>query len=271
MGDNLLFDIDSQSLLLINTLNTMYNDNIRQIENLHRTNDEIRSTLTALLFNSSRNANINRSGNVNRRPNYNRNTDVNRNADVNRRAYVNRRTNVNNMYETPETLRTTGLQTENDTLLRIFESFLTPVTIYPTPTQVELATRRVRFCEIIEPINNSCPISLDVFNENDTVTVIRYCGHIFNTSQINAWFRANCRCPICRYDIRNYHSASYNNTTLPATSTNLSHADVSANLIDPVTDAFLNEFINSNLSIPTSVYGDDASSNFLIYTYTNNT
>jgi len=260
MGDNLLFDMDSQSLLLIHALNTMYSDNVRQIENLNRTNDEIRRTLTTLLLNSSRNRTANA-----RRPTYTRS------SDVNRRTYVNRRTSLNNMFEEPET---PGLPSENDRLLRIFESFLTPVVIFPTPTQIELATRRVRFSDIIEPINNSCPISLDVFNENDTVTVIRYCGHIFNTSQINDWFRANCRCPICRYDIRNYHSASYNNTTLPTTSTNLPEPitpDVSANFMGNVTDAFFNEFINSNLSIPTSVYGDDASSNFFIYTYINNT
>lgn len=260
MSDNFLFDIDSQSLLLINILNTMYSDNVRQIENLTRTNDEIRNTLTTVLLNSSRNRTANA-----RRPAYTRS------SDINRRTYVNRRT-----YEEPEPIDPIRA---NDRLLRIFESFLTPVVIFPTPTQVELATRIVRFSEIIEPINNSCPISLDVFNENDIVTVIRYCGHIFNTIQINAWFSANCRCPICRYDIRNYHSASHNNAntnnnTLPVTVTNLPEpirADVSANFMGNVTDAFLNEFINSNVSIPTSVYGDDASSNFFIYTYTNNT
>jgi hypothetical protein len=232
--------MDGQSLLLINALNTMYADNVRQIENLTRTNDEIRNTLTTVLLNSSRNRTASA-----RRPNYNRS------SDVNRRTYVNRRTN-----EEPET---------NDRLLRIFESFLTPVTIFPTPTQVELATRIVRFSEIIDPINNSCPISLDVFNENDVVTVIRYCGHIFNTIQINVWFSANCRCPICRYDIRNYHSVSHRNTN--TTQINLPETDVSANF----TDSFLNEFINSNVSIPTSAYGDDASSNYFIYTYINNT
>ena len=253
MSDNLLFDMDSQSLLIMTTLNTMYNDNTRQIENLRRANDEIRSTLTALLCNSSRNRSIN----TNRRPTYNRN------ADVNRRTYVNRRTAPNSIYEEPDTNDTARA---NDRLLRIFESFLTPVTIYPTPTQVELATRIVRFGEIVEPINNSCPISLDVFNENDVVTVIRYCGHIFNTIQINAWFTTNCRCPICRYDIRNYHSSSYNNNNtsqinLPEPNT----PDVSGNFMGNVTDSFLNEFINSNVSIPTSVYGD-ASSNLFVYT-----
>ena len=248
MSDNLLFDMDGQSLLLINTLNTMYADNVRQIENLTRTNDEIRNTLTTVLLNSGRN----RSVNTNRRPTYTRS------ADVNRRTYVNRRTN-----EEPEPIDPIRA---NDRLLRIFESFLTPVVIFPTPTQVELATRIVRFGEITDPLNNSCPISLDVFNENDVVTVIRYCGHIFNTIQINAWFSSNCRCPICRYDIRNYPSSTYNTATV----TNLPEPitrDVSAN----VTDNFFNEFINSNVNIPTSAYGNDASSNFFVYTYINNT
>ena len=37
------------------------------------------------------------------------------------------------------------------------------------------------------------------------VSVIRYCGHIFNTDQLNTWFRSNCICPVCRYDIRRYN------------------------------------------------------------------
>jgi hypothetical protein len=256
--------MDRQILLLINAMNTMYADNLRQIENLTRTNDEIRNTLTTVLLTSSRNRTMNMNA---------RRTAYNRSADVNRRTYVNRSTNANGMYEDHEINDT---MSTNDRLIRIFESFLTPVTVFPTPTQVELATRTIRFGEIVDPINNSCPISLDVFNENDIVTVIRRCGHIFNTIQINAWFSANCRCPICRYDIRTYYSTSYNdnNNALPNASPNLPEpitTDVSVNLIDSVTDSYLNEFINSNVSIPTSVYGDDASGNFFIYTYINNT
>ena len=40
------------------------------------------------------------------------------------------------------------------------------------------------------------------------VSVIRVCGHIFKTEDLNTWFRSNCKCPICRYDIRNYNSSS---------------------------------------------------------------
>ena len=48
MGDNLLFDMDSQSLLLINTLNTMYNDNYRQIEQLQEGNTRIMGSIINL-------------------------------------------------------------------------------------------------------------------------------------------------------------------------------------------------------------------------------
>jgi hypothetical protein len=85
-------------------------------------------------------------------------------------------------------------------------NFLDPIVIYPTQTQIELATRNVRYCDIVTPLNLSCPISLETFNDNDMVTVIRFCGHIFSTASLNTWFTTNCRCPVCRYDIRNYNS-----------------------------------------------------------------
>ena len=43
---------------------------------------------------------------------------------------------------------------------------------------------------------------LEDFNDNDMVSVIRPCGHIFTTAALTTWFRSNCRCPVCRYDIR---------------------------------------------------------------------
>ena len=80
--------------------------------------------------------------------------------------------------------------------------------MYPTQIQIETATRNVRYCDILNPVNRSCPISLETFNDTDIVSVIRFCGHIFKQDQLNTWFRTNCRCPVCRYDIRNYNSPS---------------------------------------------------------------
>ena len=98
-------------------------------------------------------------------------------------------------------------------MLRLFASFLDPIEIHPTPAQIEDATRIVRFGDITNPLNDSCPISLNRFNENDNVSVIRHCNHIFNTTELNSWFLGNCKCPVCRYDIR----------TTPVTTTDLSN------------------------------------------------
>jgi hypothetical protein len=38
------------------------------------------------------------------------------------------------------------------------------------------------------------------------VTIIRHCRHIFTSDHLNTWFRSNCRCPVCRYDIRSDNS-----------------------------------------------------------------
>jgi hypothetical protein len=49
---------------------------------------------------------------------------------------------------------------------------------------------------------------LEPFNDNDIVSVIRFCSHIFKREELTTWFRTNCRCPVCRYDIRSYNSNS---------------------------------------------------------------
>jgi hypothetical protein len=84
-------------------------------------------------------------------------------------------------------------------------NFFDAVPVYPTRTQIESATRQARYGDITRPNNLSCPISLEPFNEDDQVTIIRHCSHIFNTAELNRWFQANCKCPVCRYDIRNYN------------------------------------------------------------------
>ena len=74
----------------------------------------------------------------------------------------------------------------------------------PTPEQIALATRQSLYQNIVHPLNTQCPIRLSVFNDNDHVTMIRHCRHIFNTTDLTRWFQSHCRCPVCRYDIRTY-------------------------------------------------------------------
>ena len=123
-------------------------------------------------------------------------------------------------------------QTRNTGFSRLLQNFFQPVEIYPTQSQIEASTRNVRYCDIVNPTNISCPISLENFSDTDNVTVIRHCGHIFNPQQLTMWFRSNCRCPVCRYDIRNYNT----NYNFSDPSENNMSTDMSNNQTDYPTD-----------------------------------
>ena len=93
---------------------------------------------------------------------------------------------------------------------------LVDVVVRPTFEQIQNAVRNIQYSTIIEPINDSCPISLEPFQQQDNVTQINQCNHIFNTNELNHWFESNVQCPVCRYDIRNYQTPQ---TTQPTTNT----------------------------------------------------
>lgn len=195
--NNSNFRLSNENLLLIEILNVMYNDNYRQINlitnilnNLVESNNNIRNLLVQLL-NSNQNSN-----------NYSRRNNPRRwenNFYTTFTRFSAQPLNLNNID------RNNRNQINNDGLFnQIFNNFLQPVEIYPTQSQIETATRNVRYCDISQPINTSCPISMENFEDNDMVTVIRNCGHTFHTEHLMNWFRSNCRCPVCRYDIRDY-------------------------------------------------------------------
>ncbi len=83
-------------------------------------------------------------------------------------------------------------------------SFYDNVPIYPTAEQITNGTRRLLYSNIDEPLNLSCPITLERFESNTEVLQILGCNHIFNPNSLQQWFQNNVRCPICRYDIRDY-------------------------------------------------------------------
>jgi hypothetical protein len=76
------------------------------------------------------------------------------------------------------------------------------IIVSPTRQQITDATRSVIYSTNVPFNNTRCPITLEEFQENDTVTQIRRCGHSFRPSAIQDWFRSSVRCPVCRFDIR---------------------------------------------------------------------
>jgi hypothetical protein len=96
------------------------------------------------------------------------------------------------------------------------------VVVHPTGEQINSATRIITYDESIELINHRCPISLADFEEGEDIRQIIHCGHCFCEDSIQNWFRSNVRCPVCRYDIRDYSlpdiiDASLNRPTSPNT------------------------------------------------------
>lgn len=76
----------------------------------------------------------------------------------------------------------------------------------PTNDQINRATLNTVFSHIISPVNATCPISRDEFNDDSEITMIRGCNHIFNRESLRQWFVSNSTCPMCRGDIREYRT-----------------------------------------------------------------
>jgi hypothetical protein len=186
---------ESNNRLLTNitqiTNSNFNSDNItRLVNNLIGANNEIKNNIMNLLNASGNNRQSNnRQQNYNNRQNYQRN----------RQNYLN-----------------------NPTISNLFYTFFDPIEIFPTPSQIESATRVARFGDIIRPLNQSCPITLENFNDDDQVLIIRHCNHIFSNTGLISWFRSSCRCPVCRYDIRSYVSTNTNNISDISGNTELS-------------------------------------------------
>jgi len=116
---------------------------------------------------------------------------------INNRPYI-----IENMeyFNTGTRLRNTNTQPLDYS--QLLQSFFSPILVRPTQYQISNATRTIRYCDIENPLNSSCPISLENFSSEDEVSQIIHCGHIFKKDQLHHWFQSNVRCPVCRFDIR---------------------------------------------------------------------
>ena len=86
-----------------------------------------------------------------------------------------------------------------DTLL---DEFLNPVSVPPSRDQIDNSTTALRYGDIDEPLNTSCPISLIPFQNDDNILMINSCRHIYHTNSLMNWFASHANCPLCRVDIR---------------------------------------------------------------------
>lgn len=223
------------TMYTFNSLKEIYESNNRLLISLTQiTNPRFDNNTIVSLVNNSINTNNQIMSNIMYLLNINSN-------NIGNRQPSNRQNNLTNQ---------TISNLTNPTISNLFYTFFEPVEIFPTQPQIEIATRVVRFGDIIRPLNTSCPISLENFNDNDQVLIIRHCNHIFSNTGLISWFRTSCKCPICRYDIRNYTSSSSN--ILPSLPANLERNSIPSSLV---------ELLFSNI---TDLSGNALSSNSLL-------
>jgi hypothetical protein len=81
-----------------------------------------------------------------------------------------------------------------------------PVRIRPNNSQIRNSTEIINYTDLSANDRSQphCPIDLNPFSDDDTIMKIKYCGHIFRELNLRSHFRYSPRCPICRYDIRDY-------------------------------------------------------------------
>jgi hypothetical protein len=121
---------------------------------------------------------------------------------------------------------------------------LQDVIVTPTTEQIANATEIIQFNEAISNNNISCPITLDSFVNGENVCRIKHCSHLFKQNALHDWFRRNVRCPVCRYDIRDYQPDVGN------TGINIVNNETDDDDDDDVDDEYseiVNELLNENI------------------------
>ena len=200
------------------------------------------------------------------------NRNNNRNNRNNTPRTRNNRNNIwENLYFVSDPFnysRNTSIQLTRDELNRANqENITTPSNIasnVPTRMQIEAATNTTTYSVIEYPSNSVCPISRDVFNDDDIVTQIIPCGHIFSRNNLQQWFTYHSVCPMCRYDIRNYSSRTNTprtntttaNTPRTNTYTTLDNLDLN-NIVEQIAGDILNNVTDisaNNISLEYSLY-----------------
>ena len=181
---------------------------------------------------------------------------------------------LNNFSHTnQEQINTTALHTPRATQIPITDpslnlnfDFLTPVPIIPSESEIRRATETIQFRTLDSMHNQTCPITQQPFNENERIIRIIQCEHLFNKRALLRWFTQSTRCPVCRYDIREYNTADHPRT--PYVGTEHDNGTLINNIQRSISDIILNQvpgFTGQDISgnIMTNSYLRDEHGNLL--------
>jgi len=239
---NLNYTLSNDQRRLIDMYVNQYNQTNNHIERLLDMLNEIRGNIQNIIVSSQpRPSRINR---------HSRHSNSNINSYVNRLfsdRYLDQTIHYDYASPINPSLYTFQNNIPTNRFNNIFNNFLnTTVAVRPTSEQLQNASRLIRYGDIVNPLSEACPILLERFNENDMVRQIIPCGHLFCQSSFQEWFQNNVRCPVCRYDIRNYRVPTLNNVNINNVNIN---NDINDNTNNDVNDNTNNETGNENPTI----------------------
>ena len=195
---NRQFALTYDQRLLLDMYINFYNHTTRQMDALYDLQSEIRGHINQIVgltpFRNNSNRNFNESftnnhnhhhqNNSNRRNNQNRNQNSNETQPPSTNSRV---VYIEGIPYLLDLANSTRLRNPtNPNVANMWQPFYDNITVAPTRTQIENSTRIVQFSQVTSPINSSCPISLERFEENSNVTQILHCGHIFTPTGIES-------------------------------------------------------------------------------------
>lgn len=136
-------------------------------------------------------------------------------------------------------------------------SNMSPVRIRPSTTQIRRGTDLLIWNDISDNYQTNCPIDMQDFRGNDSILRIRHCGHIFREMNLRRHFRNSTRCPLCRFDIRDYveydnlnerYDETDNNIENEGGVQNYSHTSLSNTIDEDIMDLIEEAVSNIELS-----------------------
>uniref|UniRef100_A0A6C0B6A2 RING-type domain-containing protein n=1 Tax=viral metagenome TaxID=1070528 RepID=A0A6C0B6A2_9ZZZZ len=146
----------------------------------------------------------------------------------------------------------------NETVNNMMPGLFQDVQINATQEQINSATETFTY-HVGENTHTNCPITLEDFQENESVCQIIHCGHLFRETAIKNWFRQNVRCPVCRYDIRTNNPTEPGNDEVQSPSVNQIVRNLS-NGLQNVIQNYLHQDMSMNstfsIEVPLYIYND---------------
>ena len=64
--------------------------------------------------------------------------------------------------------------------------------------EIAAETNSLRYGDIQDPVNDTCPITHEPFHSDTEVVSLRECSHIFSPEALRTWLASHNTCPVCR-------------------------------------------------------------------------